>query len=205
MVIDAMPTARSVIDSPAMLSTDVIWKRLADVPDPEIPVISIVDLGIVRDVAISVDGICTVTLTPTYSGCPATEVIAADVREALSSLGCEQVVVQTQLSPAWTTDWMNEATKAKLREYGIAPPHVTLQEHQAIDISRIRPFGLGLSKSSREPSTGSGRTDLFAQTVSCPRCKSTATETLSQYGSTPCKAQYRCLACREPFDYFKPH
>lgn len=190
MVIDALPTARSVIDSPAMPSTDAIWKRLADVPDPEIPVISIVDLGIARDVAISVDGICTVTLTPTYSGCPATEVIAVDVREALSSLGCEQVVIKIQLSPAWTTDWMNEATKAKLRDYGIAPPHVSALEHQTIDISRIRPLGLSQPR---------------AESVACPRCESISTETLSQYGSTPCKAHYRCLACREPFDYFKPH
>lgn len=189
MVIDALPTARSVIDSPAMLSTDVIWKRLADVPDPEIPVISIVDLGIVRDVAISVDGVCTVTLTPTYSGCPATEVIAADVREALSSLGCEQVVITTQLSPAWTTDWMNEATKAKLREYGIAPPHVMASGEQRIGLSAIG--GLTRNKGGHD--------------IPCPRCESTSTETLSQYGSTPCKAQYRCLACREPFDYFKPH
>ncbi len=188
----AMPAARSVIGSPAMPSTDAIWERLAAVPDPEIPVISIVDLGIVRDVGISAEGVCTVTLTPTYSGCPATEVIAADVREALSSLGCEQVVIATQLSPAWTTDWMNEDTKAKLREYGIAPPHVMALGEQTIDISRIRPFGLSMTQVRVAP-------------VACPRCESISTETLSQYGSTPCKAQYRCLACREPFDYFKPH
>lgn len=197
---DTLPAAHAVITSPAMLSREAIWARLADVPDPEIPVISIVDLGIVRGVELSDSGVCTVTLTPTYSGCPATEVIATDVRQALSSMGCSSVIIKTQLSPAWTTDWMNDETKAKLREYGIAPPHVTHASEQAVDISRIRPFGLSLSKSIREsPSTGSGRM------VSCPRCASTSTETLSQYGSTPCKAQYRCLACREPFDYFKPH
>jgi ring-1,2-phenylacetyl-CoA epoxidase subunit PaaD len=185
MVIDALPIAHSVIDSPAILSTGAIWERLAAVPDPEIPVISIVDLGIVRDVAISEQGVCTVTLTPTYSGCPATEVIAADVREALSSLGCSQVVIQTQLSPAWTTDWINNEAKAKLREYGIAPPHVMANTEQRIGLSAI-----GGMRQHRIP---------------CPRCESTQTETLSQYGSTPCKAQYRCLACREPFDYFKPH
>lgn len=184
------PAAHAGIASPANLSCEAIWIRLAAVPDPEIPVISIVDLGIVRGVEMSDSGVCTVTLTPTYSGCPATEVIAEDVREALSSMGCTSTVIKTQLSPAWTTDWMNDETKAKLREYGIAPPHVTGASEQAVDISRIRPFGL---------KTSSGRT------VSCPRCASTFTETLSQYGSTPCKAQYRCLACLEPFDYFKPH
>jgi ring-1,2-phenylacetyl-CoA epoxidase subunit PaaD len=190
-----------VIDSPAILSREAIWTRLASVPDPEIPVISIVDLGIVRDVELDDLGVCTVTLTPTYSGCPATEVIAEDVREALSSMGCSSTVIKTQLSPAWTTDWMNDETKAKLREYGIAPPHVCAQGQQLIDISLIRPFGLSLSKFSANPSTSSGRTDA----VACPRCASLSTETLSQYGSTPCKAQYRCLDCREPFDYFKPH
>lgn len=178
-----------VIATPAMPACEAIWERLAAVPDPEIPVISIVDLGIVRDVAISDAGVCTVTLTPTYSGCPATEVIASDVREALSSLGCEQVVIQTQLSPAWTTDWMNDATKAKLREYGIAPPHVMASNQQHSEQS----IGLAAIGGRRQ------------YDIPCPRCESTSTETLSHYGSTPCKAQYRCLACREPFDYFKPH
>ena len=178
-----------VIASPALLSCEAIWERLASVPDPEIPVISIVDLGIVRDVELDELGVCTITLTPTYSGCPATEVIATDVRQALSNMGCTSPIIKTQLAPAWTTDWMNDETKAKLRDYGIAPPHVSCLVEQAVDISRIRPFGLSLSKSQ----------------IACPRCASTSTETLSQYGSTPCKAQYRCLACREPFDYFKPH
>jgi ring-1,2-phenylacetyl-CoA epoxidase subunit PaaD len=174
-----------VIASPAILSREAIWARLASVPDPEIPVISIVDLGIVRGVEMSDAGVCTVTLTPTYSGCPATEVIAEDVRQALSSIGCTSTVIKTQLAPAWTTDWMNDETKAKLREYGIAPPHVTPLSEQRIGI----------------PAIGGRRT----ASIACPRCASLSTETLSQYGSTPCKAQYRCLACREPFDYFKPH
>jgi ring-1,2-phenylacetyl-CoA epoxidase subunit PaaD len=178
-------THQVVIASPSMPSCEAIWERLAAVPDPEIPVISIVDLGIVRDVAISEEGVCTVTLTPTYSGCPATEVIASDVREALSSAGCSEVFIQTQLSPAWTTDWINDEAKAKLRDYGIAPPHVMANTEQRIGLSAI-----GGMRQHRIP---------------CPRCESTSTETLSQYGSTPCKAQYRCLACREPFDYFKPH
>jgi ring-1,2-phenylacetyl-CoA epoxidase subunit PaaD len=185
MVIDTLPASHAAIASPALLSCEAIWARLAGVPDPEIPVISIVDLGIVRDVMMSEEGVCTVTLTPTYSGCPATEVIAADVREALSSMGCTSTVIKTQLSPAWTTDWMNDETKAKLREYGIAPPHVTSNSEQRIGLSAI-----------------GGRRQVD---IACPRCASLSTETLSQYGSTPCKAQYRCLACREPFDYFKPH
>jgi ring-1,2-phenylacetyl-CoA epoxidase subunit PaaD len=174
-----------VIASPALLSCEAIWTRLAGVPDPEIPVISIVDLGIVRDVMMSEEGVCTVTLTPTYSGCPATEVIAEDVRQALLDIGCSSTVIKTQLSPAWTTDWMNDETKAKLREYGIAPPHVTSNSEQRIGLSAI---------GGRRP-----------MDIACPRCASLSTETLSQYGSTPCKAQYRCLDCREPFDYFKPH
>lgn len=174
-----------VIASPAMLSCEAIWIRLAGVPDPEIPVISIVDLGIVRGVELNDLGVCTVTLTPTYSGCPATEVIAEDVREALSSMGCTSTVIKTQLAPAWTTDWMNDETKAKLLEYGIAPPHVTSSTEQRIGLSAI-----------------GGRRQMD---IACPRCASLSTETLSQYGSTPCKAQYRCLDCREPFDYFKPH
>ncbi len=185
MVIDALPADHAVIASPALLSCEAIWARLASVPDPEIPVISIVDLGIVRGVEISDAGVCTVTLTPTYSGCPATEVIAEDVRQALSSMGCTSTVIKTQLAPAWTTDWMNDETKAKLREYGIAPPHVTSNSEQRIGLSAI-----------------GGRRQMD---IACPRCASLSTETLSQYGSTPCKAQYRCLACREPFDYFKPH
>ena len=185
---DTLPAAHAVIASPAMLSCEAIWARLAGVPDPEIPVISIVDLGIVRGVAVDADGVCTVTLTPTYSGCPATEVIAADVRQALLDMGCTSTVIKTQLAPAWTTDWMNDETKEKLREYGIAPPHVsagTSQTEQRIGLSAI-----------------GGRRQVD---ITCPRCASTSTETLSQYGSTPCKAQYRCLDCREPFDYFKPH
>jgi ring-1,2-phenylacetyl-CoA epoxidase subunit PaaD len=191
MVMDTLLAGHTEIASPAMLSREAIWERLASVPDPEIPVISIVDLGIVRGVEVDDAGVCTVTLTPTYSGCPATEVIAADVRQALSSMGCTSAVIKTQLSPAWTTDWMNDETKAKLREYGIAPPHVsgvdgvTSRSEQRIGIPAIG----GLQKNK----------------IACPRCASLLTETLSQYGSTPCKAQYRCLACREPFDYFKPH
>jgi ring-1,2-phenylacetyl-CoA epoxidase subunit PaaD len=177
-----------VIASPALLTCEEIWERLASVPDPEIPVISIVDLGIVRDVELDELGVCIVTLTPTYSGCPATEVIAEDVRQALSDIGCTSIVIKTQLAPAWTTDWMNDETKAKLRDYGIAPPHVAGVTSPFLHRIGLSAIG-GLQKNK----------------IACPRCASLLTETLSQYGSTPCKAQYRCLECREPFDYFKPH
>jgi ring-1,2-phenylacetyl-CoA epoxidase subunit PaaD len=140
-------------------------------------VLSVVDLGIVRDVAESADGRgVTVTLTPTYSGCPATEVIARDVRAALES-SYESVEVVTQRSPAWTTDWMRESAKEKLRGFGIAPPNgrVTLP---LLDVGAP---------------------------AACPHCGSTTVEELAGFGSTPCKALWRCLTCREPFDYFKKH
>jgi ring-1,2-phenylacetyl-CoA epoxidase subunit PaaD len=152
------------------------WGILAEVPDPEIPVVSVVDLGIVRGVDESADGrSVTVTLTPTYSGCPATEVIARDVRTALET-SYDVVDVRTQLSPAWTTDWMSDIAREKLRGFGIAPPgRVVL------------------------PLVGVGRPQA------CPRCGSADVEELAGFGSTPCKALWRCTSCREPFDYFKKH
>jgi ring-1,2-phenylacetyl-CoA epoxidase subunit PaaD len=136
---------------------------LAGVMDPEIPVISIVDLGIVRDVTADA-----VTLTPTYSGCPATHAIEMLVRNALDSNGFRDVAIRTTLSPPWTTDWMTEAGKAALKSYGIAPPD-------------------------------------GARTVTCPQCGSPETREISRFGSTPCKAQWQCNACLEPFDRFKCH
>lgn len=159
-----------------------VWEWLSDIPDPEIPAISIIDLGIVRDVAWSGDGECMVTITPTYSGCPAMAVIAEAVNEALKSHGVERVRILTRLSPAWSTDWMSDAGKAKLKGYGIAPP-----VEQAIDISGI----------SRKRST--------MPQVPCPHCGSQRTSVVSQFGSTPCKALYQCVDCLEPFDYFKCH
>jgi ring-1,2-phenylacetyl-CoA epoxidase subunit PaaD len=153
------------------------WDVLETVPDPEIPVLSVVDLGIVRAVEESADGrAVTVTLTPTYSGCPAPEVIARDVRAALAS-AYESVAVVTRLSPAWTTDWMTDAAREKLRDFGIAPPagRVTLP-----------------------------LVDVGAPTA-CPHCGSHDLEELAGFGSTPCKALWRCVSCREPFDYFKTH
>ncbi|HET6817261.1 MAG TPA: 1,2-phenylacetyl-CoA epoxidase subunit PaaD [Mycobacteriales bacterium] len=152
------------------------WALLANVPDPEIPVLSVVDLGIVRDVTESSDGTAvTVTITPTYSGCPATEVIARDVRTALET-SYDAVDVQTRLSPAWTTDWMSDAGRQKLRDFGIAPPGRVLL-----------------------PIVGPDRPDA------CPRCGSRDVEELAGFGSTPCKGLWRCTSCREPFDYFKSH
>lgn len=195
-------------------STAEVWRWLAEVPDPEIPVVSVVDLGIVRDVAWEArtprpcdgddarvdrrqdlagrmadggarspdatrgDGKddrqaeleCVVTITPTYSGCPATDVIGADIARALRERGIEHVRLRRQLSPAWTTDWLSDAGRRKLQAYGIAPP---------------LPPG--------------------ARQVACPRCGSARTARISEFGSTPCKALYRCEDCLEPFDHFKCH
>lgn len=166
-------------------SVEQVWTWLGGVSDPEIPVISIVDLGIVRAVAFEGDT-CVVTITPTYSGCPAMAVIAGAVREALHSHGLEDVRLVNQLSPAWTTDWLSAAGKAALKGYGIAPP-----AQQAIDISGLR--------------SNVKRGAVPALKVACPLCGSSHTELTSQFGSTPCKALYKCLDCREPFDYFKCH
>ena len=165
------------------ITLEEVWGWLGEVADPEIPVISVVDLGIVRDVAIEGDA-CVVTITPTYSGCPAMQVIADAVKEALAAHGLEDVRIVSRLAPAWTTDWMSEAGKAALKGYGIAPP-----VQQAIDISGLH----------------AGIRRRAAPQVSCPNCGSPHTQLTSEFGSTPCKALYKCLDCREPFDYFKCH
>jgi ring-1,2-phenylacetyl-CoA epoxidase subunit PaaD len=152
------------------------WDVAAGVVDPEIPVLTIADLGVLRDVTITDDGV-EVAITPTYSGCPAMNMIALEIELALQRAGFRQSKVRTVLSPAWTTDWMSADGHRKLREYGIAPPQA-----------------------------GSGRRALFgAQQVACPQCGSEDTEVLSEFGSTSCKAMWRCRSCREPFDYFKCH
>ena len=145
---------------------ETVWQWLDEVPDPEIPVISLVDLGIVRDVVYS-GNVLNVTLSPTYSGCPATRVIEQDVRNALGAHGVDQLVINQQISPPWTTDWMSEKGKMKLREYGIAPPSAK------------------------------------GQPEACPLCGANGVSLVSQFGSTPCKAHWRCDTCRESFDYFK--
>jgi ring-1,2-phenylacetyl-CoA epoxidase subunit PaaD len=169
------------------VDTQTIWQWLEDVKDPEIPALSIVDLGIVRDVALSNGNqTCVVTITPTYSGCPAMIAIADGIADVLKANGLDDVTMQTQLSPAWTTDWMSDAGKKKLKEYGIAPPVQQSVDYQTIDISRL------LSRNS-EP------------VVPCPKCGSVHTQTTSRFGSTSCKALYICQDCHEPFDYFKSH
>jgi ring-1,2-phenylacetyl-CoA epoxidase subunit PaaD len=160
-----------------------VWAALAGVPDPEIPVVSIVELGIVRGVAWDGDRLV-VKVTPTYSGCPATEMINTLIREALAAIGVVDVVVINQLSPAWSTDWIAPEARLRLKGYGIAPPHVMAGR---VDVAGISPLR---------------RAHVV---VPCPRCESTNTQLLSQFGSTTCKAQYRCSDCLEPFDYFKPH
>ncbi|MEN9417666.1 MAG: phenylacetate-CoA oxygenase subunit PaaJ [Pseudomonadota bacterium] len=160
------------------------WRVLDSVPDPEVPVISVRELGIVREVRADaiVPGGLEVVLTPTYSGCPATEVISDSVREALDAAGLGPVRVSLQRAPAWTTDWISEDGRRKLREYGIAPPGpVAADAPVAVRFLPRR-----------------------AEAVACPRCDSPRTERLSAFGSTACKALYRCLACREPFEHFKP-
>lgn len=179
------------------LTAGQVWAWLAEVADPEIPVISVVDLGIVRAVAVD-DGGCTVTITPTYSGCPAMQVIAEAVTAALREHGVESVRLVTQLSPAWTTDWMSEEGKAKLKGYGIAPP-----AQQVVDISGLKAGAR--SGFSTDLAAGVRRGAVAKPMVACPNCGSSHTEITSQFGSTPCKALYKCLDCREPFDYFKCH
>ncbi|MCT7666863.1 1,2-phenylacetyl-CoA epoxidase subunit PaaD [Shinella kummerowiae] len=165
-------------------SIDEVWHWLAEVPDPEIPVISLTDLGIIRDVAWREDTLV-VTVTPTYSGCPATTIINLDIETALAEKGLSKVKLERQLSPAWTTDWISAEGREKLRDYGIAPP-----------IDGTAADGVLIKRIDRL----SGRSNL---TIACPRCGSANTEKISQFGSTPCKASYRCTDCLEPFDYFK--
>ena len=154
---------------------DHAWRVLNSVLDPEVPALSVVDLGIVRNVCETRDGALSIVLTPTYSGCPATEAIEADIRRALedASLGAAQITYR--LAPAWTTDWISAEGRRKLADYGIAPP----------------------------PEAGTAVVHFHARNVACPRCKSARTERLSAFGSTACKSLYRCLDCREPFEHFK--
>lgn len=153
------------------------WDVVRAVPDPEIPVLSVVDLGIVRSLDVAADGTLRVGVSPTYSGCPATEVIRGSLVSALREAGFERVHAFDVLSPPWTSDWITAEGREKLREYGIAPPATSVASPRAVL-----------------------RGDL---PIACPRCSSLATERISEFGSTPCKALYRCTACLEPFDYFK--
>lgn len=169
-----------------MATPEAVWALLESIPDPEIPVVSLRELGILREVRRGAHGL-EVVITPTYSGCPAMGQIEDDVRAALRGAGLEASVL-TQLSPAWTTDWISDATREKLRTYGIAPPQGACA-------------GIGSAESvvqfisRREP----------AAAVACPRCGSVNTVETSRFGSTACKSLHRCLDCSEPFDYFKPY
>lgn len=163
------------------------WQVLQSVLDPEVPVLSVCDLGIVRDVIADDDGV-EVVLTPTYSGCPATEVIERSVIDALDAAGLGPVRITVRRAPAWTTDWIGDEARRKLREYGIAPPACTSQQPRATGASAP----IRLMPRTKAPA------------IECPRCGSANTERLSAFGSTACKALYRCLACREPFEHFKP-
>ncbi len=159
-----------------MKSRENILKLLSQIPDPEIPVISIVELGVIRDVKSNGTAV-EVTITPTYSGCPAMKQMEDDVVKKLRDHGFEEVKIHTCYSPAWTTDWLSDEAKEKLRHYGIAPP--------------------GEKTTDKSFITGRPRQ------VACPRCKSRSTKMISQFGSTACKALYQCNDCLEPFDYFK--
>ena len=152
--------------SVATLNEAQVWDWLEAVPDPEIPVISVVDLGVIRKVAIE-DEAVRIVITPTYSGCPAMSVISMDIETELAKHGVDKISLETQIAPPWTTDWLSKKGLEKLESYGIAPPQAAVGPER------------------------------------CPHCKSANVERVSQFGSTPCKAQWRCQDCLEPFDYFK--
>jgi len=168
----------------ACIEAAAVWRALASVMDPEVPVVSVVELGIVR--AVTRDGLeWVVAVTPTYSGCPATRVIEAEIQKAVTAATGERARVVTALSPAWTTDWIAPEARRRLREAGIAPPHPA---HANAHMG-ARPVAFR----------------RLAPSVPCPNCGSLQTTELARFGSTACKALYRCADCLEPFDYFKPH
>ena len=161
------------------LNKETVYRYLEEVNDPEVPVLNVIDLGIVRDVILHNEDEVEVIITPTYSGCPAMDVITLDIRMALLTLGFKKTKITQVLSPAWTTDWMSEAGKQKLKDFGIAPP---TPKQQVCDQK------------------------LFAaEAIQCPHCNSWHTHRVSEFGSTACKALYVCDECKEPFDYFKCH
>ncbi len=161
---------------PDSFTTADIYKLLEQIPDPEIPVISVVELGVIRNVVVEGKNV-KIKITPTYSGCPAMHQMEKDIKHSLTHNGVEELIIETIYSPAWTTDWLNQHALDKLSAYGIAPPHKTSQDKNIL---------FGKSKD-----------------IECPRCKSHHTELISQFGSTACKALYECNDCLEPFDYFK--
>jgi ring-1,2-phenylacetyl-CoA epoxidase subunit PaaD len=163
----------------ANISVKAIWDLLQTVNDPEVPVLSVTDLGIIRDVKLNEDEV-EVVITPTYTGCPAMDMISMNIRSVLMENGYKKVKITTVLSPAWTTDWMTESGKQKLKQYGIAPPN---PKQQVCHDSLFMPN----------------------EAVQCPHCSSWHTHRVSEFGSTACKSLYQCDDCKEPFDYFKCH
>ena len=161
------------------ISVQPIWLLLETVTDPEVPVLSVIDLGIIRDIKLSNEEV-EVIITPTYSGCPAMDVISITIKMTLLSHGYKNIKIKQVLSPAWTTDWMSEEGKRKLKEYGIAPPN---PKQQVCDDKLFAPD----------------------EAVQCPHCHSHHTHRISEFGSTACKSLYQCDDCKEPFDYFKCH
>lgn len=160
-----------------VVSKEEIWNCLSQIPDPDIPVISITDLGLVRDVEVCNSKV-TVSVTPSYSGCPAMQLFKADIVSALKTKGLNEVEVKTVYSPSWTTDWISDEAKEKMRKHGIAPPEKVSLEKSAL-----------FSESKKE--------------INCPWCSSKDTKRTSQFGSTPCKALWFCNSCHQPFEYFK--
>ncbi len=163
------------------ITKDRVYEWLSQVADPEVPVLTVLDMGVIRDVQLNETTTgteATITITPTYSGCPAMDMISMNIRMSLLSRGIAKVHFIEQLSPAWTTDWMSEEGKRKLKEYGIAPPQ------------RKASRSVGMFEEEKVP---------------CPRCNSEDTELVSQFGPTSCKSLYRCLSCKEPFEHFKCH
>ncbi len=173
---NALPLRAPSVPEQREAARERVLAVLATVPDPEIPVISVVDLGVIRHVEIADDGSVEVGVAPTYSGCPATPVIKADIIQALGNAGISATATDV-LSPPWSSDWLTEEGRQKLLDYGIAPPVRAVTSARALWQAEVD--------------------------IACPRCRSLATERLSEFGSTPCKALYRCSACLEPFDYFK--
>lgn len=168
-------TSANLADRLASKGEREVWRILTEVPDPEIPVLNVVELGIIRHVRLA-DGRVTVGVSPTYTGCPATEVIRNSIESKLQAEGYDHAKVETVLSPAWTSDWLTDSARTKLQEYGIAPPAHAVGNPKHL---------------FREPK------------VTCPRCASAQTQKISEFGSTPCKASYKCSSCLEPFEYFK--
>ena len=164
---------------PSTIDKETLFAYLEEIKDPEVPVLSIIDLGIVRDIQLKDDEL-NVTITPTYTGCPAMDMIATAIRVELTTLGFKKINIIRSISPAWTTDWMSEEGKRKLKAYGIAPPNPKQQ------VCNEKLFA-------------------EAEAVQCPHCNSHHTHRISEFGSTPCKALYQCDECKEPFDYFKCH